>query len=251
MWTGCGIKVGSPLELSGHLNEAHGILSKETLEDKAFFCHQCAWWATSEYAWEKHCEQHLKELKDPFCGNMVFRGASISAALCPFCLGKSGKSSARYRQFPGGTFRDHVRRHLVELYGFSVDMEPPKREGLKIQCPHPLCRGQNNRHEPHDFLEHLASHHRIELPCKRGSNSGKRVKKTIDETTDEATAEAADNTSDEMNDSDETRDGMTDEATGEEAMLGADGEAGKRGTGKRKFDCVSDETPSRNKLRKR
>lgn len=126
-WSGCYVGASDPRQLSAHMLNTHGIFSNYTLPDQAFYCHQCAEWSESLYSWDKHCEEHVEKLKDRFCGRICREHVVICAALCPFCLGKSGTPLERYRQFTGNDAKLHILKHISDL------------GNLTYECPYPLC----------------------------------------------------------------------------------------------------------------
>lgn len=157
-WSDCGWKASNVMDLEGHLLEVHEALSKSTIESEANFCHQCRSWSTSIFAWERHCEQHLKELRDPFCGSIIFKGAVIFAPLCPFCLGEEVKASKKYRQLPQTSFKDHIWAHIRDYR-------------RAFSCPHPLCK-KDSEYDRQSYLRHLGDVHGIFLQCKKTNTAG-------------------------------------------------------------------------------
>lgn len=174
-WHNCHLPTSNPRELSTHLLDSHNVPSEYTLADKAFFCHQCVKWFDSTLAWDQHCEGHLQDLKDCFCGRVARAGAVISAALCPFCIGRAGAPSQRYQQFPEASWKikNHLEKHLKAI------------GDLTYTCPHPLCNDEIEGAK--ETFQHLSEKHGMAL-CerKRGKKEATAIESEEDGSSDQA-----------------------------------------------------------------
>lgn len=149
LWSGCWTTTANHIDLSTHMLQSHGMISEYTLDSKAHYCYECAEWFESDFEWDTHCEKHVRDVKDLFCGAVKRHGITSTAALCPFCLGSSGMPSHRYRQFPEGglSLKEHIHNHHLRYI-----CEP-------FTCPHPLCKKEIKSID--ELFKHLTETHGI------------------------------------------------------------------------------------------
>lgn len=172
-WHNCYLPTSNPRELSAHLLDSHDVPSEYTLTDKAYFCYQCAEWSKSTQAWDQHCEGHLQDLKNCFCGRIARAGAVILASLCPFCIGGPGAPSQRYHQFSEAGWK--MERHF--------EKHPGSIGHLTYTCPHLLCNDEINGADE-TFHNQSEKHGMVFRERKRGKKEVLTTKSKGDSATD-------------------------------------------------------------------
>lgn len=149
-WKGCERTFPSHSALKLHWLRDHYLPLPDTLPYTSY-CHQCMAYFDTKLDWRNHCEEHLNNLADNFCGQISRRGVLIWAYHCPCCLGdETLLPEERWRQFLStDKLRCHLRAHLAKIEWPSA-------------CPHPLCNVQVVA--ANDFWAHLDENHVIPPP---------------------------------------------------------------------------------------
>ncbi|KAK5086213.1 hypothetical protein LTR70_007458 [Exophiala xenobiotica] len=118
--------------------------------DRGFaeFCFLCFAWYDDRDAWQKHAQEHLRDLPLK-CSMVVFRHNVVRPALCPACLGEGS-----FRQFVSlTTWKNHLQDHIL-------------RENVR-SCPHPQCDHGLRCNDQAEVLNHLADVHDIRFESRK------------------------------------------------------------------------------------